>query len=57
MATIIRAWVYSVFTCIGVLAVFASIMQALTGRWEHAWHNPTLGANIQRNRPSARFRS
>jgi hypothetical protein len=41
MATIIRAWVYSVFTCIGVITVFASIMQALTGRWEHAWHNVT----------------
>ena len=41
MATIIRAWVYAVFTCIGVIAVFASIMQALTGRWEHAWHNVT----------------
>lgn len=41
MATIIRAWVYSVLTCIGVIAVFASIMQALTGRWEHAWHNVT----------------
>jgi len=27
-------WVYSVLTCIGVIAVFASIMQALTGRWE-----------------------
>ena len=41
MATIIRAWVYSVLTCIGVIAVFASITQALTGRWEHAWHNVT----------------
>lgn len=41
MATIVRAWVYSVFTCIGVITVFASLMQALTGRWEHAWHNVT----------------
>jgi hypothetical protein len=41
MAAIIRAWVYSVLACIGVVAVFASIMQALTGRWEHAWHNVT----------------
>jgi hypothetical protein len=41
MATIIRAWVYSVFTCVGVITVFASIVQALTGRWEHAWHNVT----------------
>jgi hypothetical protein len=41
VATIIRAWVYSILTCIGVVAVFASIMQGLTGRWEHAWHNVT----------------
>lgn len=41
MATIIRAWVYSVFTCIGVITVFASLMQALSGRWDHAWHNVT----------------
>jgi hypothetical protein len=41
MITIIRAWVYSVLTCIGVVAAFALLMQALTGRWQHAWHNVT----------------
>jgi hypothetical protein len=39
MLTILRAWVLSVLTCAGVVAAVASIMQALTGRWEHAWHS------------------
>jgi hypothetical protein len=41
MIPIVRAWVYSVLTCIGVIAAFAVTMQAMTGRWEHAWHNIT----------------
>jgi hypothetical protein len=41
MATIVRTWVYSMLACIGAVAVFASVLHALTGRFEHAWHNVT----------------
>ena len=39
MRTFIRPWLYSVVTCVGGVAAAVAVMQAQTGRWEHAMHN------------------
>ncbi len=49
MTTPIRAWLYSVVTCVGVVAAVVAVLQLRTGRFEHALHNVadvTAGAAV-----------